>query len=605
MIHVNQQGDVYEVRFRYDPILVDYVKRIPGRLWNSSAKFWTIPKEHLGFFISQLKGTDYEAFLQIRSDEHLDENATLDATDTIPEYSLANVRMYVGEGMTLYSHQYDFMKYALHRQEVNKKYQGFLLGDEPGLGKTLEVMNLAMYNKEHHNFKHCLVVCCINSCKLNWYEDIKKHTQGEEIPYILGTRLRKRSKREYLSDLSADKVQDLQTGHMYGDLDAPELPYFLIVNIEAFRAKIRKTFTFTEEVIRLINEGQINMIAIDEIHRNASPSSIQGDQLMEVHKHAKCQVMFIPMTGTPIINRPTDVFLPLKLIGGHNFTSYYAWCKQFCVYGGYGNHDIIGYKNIPTLKQMLQTNMLRRLKADTLDLPPLIQFVNYVDNTAHQQQLYDRIVQELKASRDQLVKTLNPLTAFIRLRQVNGSPELIDPSIRIDDDYIKKNAKLQMLFDLLEEIHERHEKVIIFSNWVEPLRTLYKFISKKYKVCCYVGTMSEAARIKHKKVFVENPEYTVMIGTIGTLGVSHTLTVAQNVIFYDEPWTYADKKQAWDRISRIGATAQGNVYTIITRDTVDDKVHDIVYTKKDIATYIVDGKIDIRANPELFDQLLN
>lgn len=604
MISIDQQGDVYVVRFKYDPTLVGYIKNVPGKAWNPEQKLWTIPKEHLGFFLNQIKGTDYEEFVYIRSDEHLGENCSLDATENIPDYSIDDVPMHVGEGMSIYAHQYDFMRYALYRQEVQKYQKGFLLGDEPGLGKTLEVMNLAMYNKDHHNFKHCLVVCCINSCKINWYEDIKKHTRDQEVPYILGTRIRKRSGREYLSDLSADKVADLETGHMYGDVNAPELPYFLIVNIEAFRTKVKKVFTFTEQVIRLINQGQINMIAIDEIHRNASPSSIQGSQLIEVHKKAKCQVMFIPMTGTPIINRPTDVFLPLKLIGGHAFTSYYLWCQQFCVYGGYGNHDIVGYKNIPTLKDMLQGHMLRRLKADKLDLPPLIQYTSYVDNTPCQQKLYDEVVAELEASRNEIIKSMNPLTAFMKLRQVNGSPELIDPSIKIDSDYIKKNAKLQMLLDILEEIHERGEKVIVFSNWVEPLRTLYRFISRKYKICCYVGTMKESLRLEQKQRFINDPKYTVMIGTVGTLGVSHTLTVAQNVIFYDEPWTYADKKQAWDRISRIGATSQGNVYTIITRNTVDDKVHQLVYEKKHIATYIVDDKVDIRANPDLFDQLI-
>ena len=170
---------------------------------------------------------------------------------------------------------------------------------------------------------------------------------------------------------------------------------------------------------------------------------------------------------------------------------------------------------------------------------------------------------------------------------------------------MKKNAKLQRLLELLEEIHERNEKVLIFSNWVESLRTLYKFVSVKYKTCCFTGTMKEADRQKHKEVFINNPKYTVMIGTFGALGTTHTLTVARNVIMYDEPWNPSDKVQAEDRIFRIGTKDSVNIYTLITRNTVDDRVHDILYTKSGISEFIVDGKLDITNNPRLFSLLLS
>ena len=190
----------------------------------------------------------------------------------------------------------------------------------------------------------------------------------------------------------------------------------------------------------------------------------------------------------------------------------------------------------------------------------------------------------------------------MKLRQVNGSPELVE-EMPIDTQYYKNNAKLQRLLSLLEEIHERSEKTLIFSNWVEPLRTLYKFIAPRYKVCCFTGTMSEADRQKHKQVFQSNPEYTVMIGTIAAMGTTHTLTAATNVIFYDEPWTPSDKEQATDRAHRIGSTQPINIYTLITAGTIDEKVHNILYTKSGISKFIVDN-LDIRKDPELFDLLL-
>lgn len=101
-----------------------------------------------------------------------------------------------------------------------------------------------------------------------------------------------------------------------------------------------------------------------------------------------------------------------------------------------------------------------------------------------------------------------------------------------------------------------------------------------------------------------DPKCTVMLGTVGAAGVSHTFTSACNVIFYDEPWTYADKKQAWERVHRIGTTKIVNVYTLLSRNTVDETVHNIVYTKQGVSKFIVDGDIDLRKNPQLFDMLL-
>jgi SNF2 family DNA or RNA helicase len=116
--------------------------------------------------------------------------------------------------------------------------------------------------------------------------------------------------------------------------------------------------------------------------------------------------------------------------------------------------------------------------------------------------------------------------------------------------------------------------------------------------------MNEEVRQKHKRVFVNNPNYHIIIGTIGALGTAHTLTVATNVIFYDEPWTEVDKSQAEERIYGLNTTQPVNIYTLLSKDTVDDKVHKIVYDKGIVSKYIVDDKLDIRLNPELFDMLL-
>ena len=233
----------------------------------------------------------------------------------------------------------------------------------------------------------------------------------------------------------------------------------------------------------------------------------------------------------------------------------------------------MAYKNIPFLKNMLQNNMLRRLKKDVLDLPPKIYYTEYVENTPIQRKLYYDIQQDMLEHEDEILESMNPLTSMLRLRQVNGSPELVDENISIDDDYIHKNAKLARLLEIVYKIVESGEKVVIFSNWVGALKFVYKFISKKYKTACFTGTMSEEERQKHKRVFINNPDYKIMVDTIGALGVNHTLAVANNVIFLDEPWTPSDKVQAEDRCHRISATIPVNIYTLLSKGMIDETVH--------------------------------
>lgn len=600
----NRESGVYEIHSHYDPNLIEMIKQVAGRRWEPNRKIWTIPRDRLGFLLSQFRGTPYENQLDVYSDEDINVNAALGTTNCIPDYDLSGVKLYVEDGKKLFNHQIDFMKYALSRKK-NGYVDGFILADQPGAGKTLEAMQLALYNRDHLGAEHCLIVCCVNSAKYNWREDIIKHTNGECVPYILGARLKRDKVTERYDTGGAEKLADLETGHMYGKLEYPKLPYFLIVNIEAFRYKKGKFYVFSDKIIEMINEKHITMIALDEIHRNTSASSTQGQQILRIKQKITQHVEWLPMTGTPITNRPTDVYLPLRLVGGHNYTNHFMWCKQFCVYGGFDDHDIVAYKNIPMLKQMLEPNMLRRLKKDILDLPEKIRYTEYVDNTPYQVKLYNKIEEELVRDKHNILRSMNPMVKFLRLRQVNGSPELLDDTIQIDNSYVSKNAKLSRLLELIEDIVSNGEKVIVFSNWVEPLRTLYKFISKKYKTCCYTGTMSQEDREKHKRVFINNPNYSVMLGTVGAMGVSHTLTVANNIIFYDKPWNPSEVEQCEDRCHRPGTTKSVNVYSLITRDTVDERVENLLNQKEGTANYIVDGVLDFKNHPELFDMLLN
>src|SRR5574343_468710 len=95
-----------------------------------------------------------------------------------------------------------------------------------------------------------------------------------------------------------------------------------------------------------------------------------------------------------------------------------------------------------------------------------------------------------------------------------------------------------------------------------------------------------------------------MLGTVGSLVTSHTLTVARNIIFYDETCNPADREQCEDRCHRPGTSQSVNIYTLVSRNTVDEVVHSVLAQKEGVSRFIVDDELDINRHPELLDLLL-
>lgn len=615
-INVIQNEDKYFISFPYDQNVVNMVKAVPGRWYYPDNHQWSIPEDRLGFFISQVKGTAYEPYLNIVSNNDIDKDATLDTTLTIPDIDITDAVSCLRSSCKLFKHQEDFLKWSIGR-EANGNMHGFLLADTMGLGKTLQASALAVYNKKKYGFKHCLVIVCMNSAKYNWQEDIEKFTK--EKAYILGTRFYARKSMAGQTHIEGGKAkyEDLMTMTRYGNTATSEkdkkMPYFIIMNIEAIRYGEKRKHLMMEAITQKIKEGEIGMIAVDEIHRNASMHSQNGKLLLQVKKNTEDKCMWLPMTGTPITSKPLDLFLPLKLIDGTAENSFWRWSQHYCVYGGFGGHEIVGYQRMPELQHILQPNMIRRKKEDVLDLPEKIHITEYVENTPFQEKLYNAIVADLLANKDTVMQSLNPMAKMLRLRQVNGTPELVvgpegeHYTDYKDSDYLSKNARLQRFLELVQDIVDNDEKIIVFSNWVEPLRMLYYYLINKLhiKTAVYTGTMSQEDREKQKERFLKKDDVKIFLGTIGAAGVSHTLTVANHVIFYDDPWNPATKSQAEDRAHRISQKNTVTVHTLVTKGTIDERVEKILEKKQGISDFMIDGELDMVRHPELYDLLLS
>ena len=467
-------------------------------------------------------------------------------------------------------------------------------------GKSKQMLDLAVINKQLYGYKHCLIIACVNGLKYNWYEEVGIHTN--EKAYILGSRINKKGK--IVIGSNKDRLEDLKN---LDDINA----YFIITNIETLRftntqkvpcrnnaknrpIKYKKitTFPIVEQLQKLIKEEQISMIVADELHRCKDSTSLQGRALLSLTAPTT-----VALTGTPLMNNAIDLYTPLKFIGAEKH-SLYAFKQHYCICGGFGGHQIVGYKNLPDLQLILDKCMLRRLKADVLDLPDKIYINDYVEMTPSQSQIYDWVLEDIQQNIDKVKLSPNPLTALIRLRQVTGNPLILSTTA-------KGNPKFDRLVELVEGVVADGCKAIVFSNWTDVLEPAYDLLkSKGFNPALYTGKNKDT-REDEKYRFKNDPSCKVICGTIGAMGTGLTLTEATTVIFLDEPWNRAIKDQAEDRAHRIGTTEHLNVITLMCKDTIDEKIHNIVYRKGKMSDIIVDKEEDLFKNPSIINYLLS
>ena len=229
--------------------------------------------------------------------------------------------------------------------------------------------------------------------------------------------------------------------------------------------------------------------------------------------------------------------------------------------------------------------MLRRLKTEVLDLPEKIRKIEYVDMTPKQNQIYKEVYAGVMSNLQKIKFSNNPLSMMIRLRQATGWTGILSNTVQ-------ESAKMERMIELVSEIVTSGQKAIIFSNW-ESMTEVAREKLKSYNPAYITGATKADERMKEVERFQNDDKCKVIIGTIGAMGTGLTLTAAQNVIFLDSPWNMALKAQAEDRAHRIGTKGTVSVITLCCRDTIDERIEELVEKKGQIADALVDGKISI------------
>jgi SNF2 family DNA or RNA helicase len=192
----------------------------------------------------------------------------------------------------------------------------------------------------------------------------------------------------------------------------------------------------------------------------------------------------------------------------------------------------------------------------------------------------------------------NPLSTLIRLRQATGYTGILS-------SVVQESAKLDRMEDIVEEAISNNQKVVIFSNWTQMTDIVYeRLFSHKYGVVTITGDTQDAQRQNAVKAFQETDMTQVIIGTIGAMGTGLTLTAGTVIIFLDEPWNRALFDQAVDRCHRIGTTSNITIYSLMCKNTIDEKIHKLIYKKGQLSDAIIDGHI-IGDKSAVLDYLLN
>lgn len=535
------------VTFDYSKEIIEKIKDIPIRTYNPVDHSWFIPYCFLKRFIKSLGGLPYNIEYTTRD---IDDIAT-------QEFEFKT---------TPFNHQLSCFEFGKERDK-------FLLGDEPGLGKTKSIIDLARYKKLAYGYKHCLIICGIKTLIYNWVKEINIHSDEECT--ILGQKV---TKGKVKVGSNTDKAK------MLDNID--ELPYFIITNIEAIRDN-----TILNKLHELIDSKELEMIVVDEFHKVKNPESKQGAALLTLRPFTR-----IAMTGTPLVNSPLDLYSVLNWldIEKHNF---YIYKNHYCRFDDYKR--IIGFKNLDELNTILEYIMLRRKKSEVLDLPPKIYTTEYLEMDKEQQLIYDSVRNQIIDNIDKVSLSSNPLTELIRLRQATGFTGILNFEKRF-------SCKYDRCCDIIEEVVDSGGKVLVVSQWVEVLNPLYNYLSSEgFNPAIITGQVKDHERSEQERMFTKDDSCKVMLGSIAAMGVGLTFTVANTVIFLDSPWNRATKEQAEDRCHRIGTTGTVSIITLVCKDTIDERIEDIVYSKGKISDAIVDGEIKVTNKRNLLNKLLN
>jgi non-specific serine/threonine protein kinase len=324
-----------------------------------------------------------------------------------------------------------------------------------------------------------------------------------------------------------------------------------------------------------------DLLILDEAQAIKNSGTRQTRSVKELKAAAR-----VAMTGTPVENRLSDLwslfdFLNPGLLGGAK--SFAALVKQMEASSSY-----------QPLRTLVGPYILRRLKTDKrviADLPEKVEMSAYCNLSREQAALYEqavRVLEEKLEDVDGIQRRGLVLAQLMKLKQICNHPAQL---VGTGDYSPAKSGKFQRLGALCEELSERQEKVLVFTQFREITGPLAQFLQEVFGRAGLVlhGGTAVAQRRKLVESFQrdDGPPFFVLSLKAGGTGLN--LTAACQVIHFDRWWNPAVENQATDRAFRIGQKRNVLVHKFVCRGTVEEKIDTMLQEKATLADNVIDG----------------
>ena len=536
--------------FNYNEEIVAVVKQLSDIFnFNKKTKEWELPITALSKCLDELCPFDSLSV------------SFYNEAKTLEEIALENITY----KLKPFKHQQDAINFGLSHDK-------FLLLDDMGLGKSASIIHIAEQRKAKGQISHCLIICGIATLRGNWAKEISLHSN--ETFRIIGERVNKKGIASYAT--IKERTEEVLK---------PIEQFFLIVNIETLRS---------DDFIAALRTGpnKIDMLVVDEIHKAANTQSQQGHNLIKLK--AKYQ---IGATGTLLTNAPVNAYLPLRWLDIDKATLT-TYKRQYCEFGGFGGHEIIGYKNLEILREEIEKNCLRRTKDVLKDLPEKTIIKEIVTLSDEHRKFYNDVKKGVKEECNKItLNTSNLLSLVTRLRQATACPQILTTN-----DI--KSSKLERCINLTEDLISRGEKVVIFSTFKDSVKYVAEALNKYTPLIC-TGDTKEAIISENVEKFQKDPDYKLIIATHQKMGTGITLNAASYMIWLDTPFTSAQFTQGCDRIYRIGTKRPVFIYNLICEGTIDERVNQIISKKQAMSDYLIDNNLTADSINILKDYILD
>jgi len=400
--------------------------------------------------------------------------------------------------------------------------QNSLLADEQGLGKTIQVIEMVNNLK----IKRVLVICPA-TLKLNWEKEVGVWGDSHTTHVLFS------GKDTMLKDVK-----------------------YIIVSYDLCNKKY---------ISDQIYELKFDVVIFDEAHYLKNTKSKRTKTVFKLTKKIPKKVM---LTGTPMINRPIELYPLVKFLSPITIEPYLDYRKfafRFCgAFESTWGLDVTGYSNLGSLKFRLErTCLIRRLKKDVLP------------------QLPKKIIQIIPFEQNKDTKKIIKLEKEFNIEDLKKQPKLGDigelATIRKELALAKLPQVIKHIKDMLENV----DKLVVFAYHREVCEELMEALSAYYPVLLY-GGMSAISKNNGISLFQKTKTCRVFIGNIQTAGVGITLTAAHHIVFAETTWVPGEIDQAIDRCHRIGQENSVNVQFLTVKDSLDETMMKYIYDKKRI-----------------------